>query len=144
MASSLREREYHTQHGDALEFVVFDSDTGTFDDSLGKVRLAPEKVVQGFDGELQLTDAGKGIAAFLRVQVSLSPLGTSPLPAATAQPVQTAPPKKIWVTIVGARGLRDADSMIGTWEKKTYQLPTRAVWSGPPLLLDKTGWSIAD
>eukprot|EP00971_Amphidinium_carterae_P161164 3195444-Amphidinium_carterae.1 len=108
------------QDGDALEFQIYDSDTANFDDVLGKVRLAPEKIAQGFDGELQVEDAGKGMEAFLKVQVSLFAPGTGPKPAATAQPVQTSPPKKVWITIVSARGLRDADSMIGTGTSDPY------------------------
>jgi len=51
-----------------LVFVVKDCDPGK-DDLLGKVTLTEEQVKAGFVGELQLTDCGEGIEAFLKVRV---------------------------------------------------------------------------
>merc|ERR1712151_1383501 len=45
-----------------------DCDPGK-DDLLGKVTLTEEQVKAGFVGELQLTDCGEGIEAFLKVRV---------------------------------------------------------------------------
>jgi len=66
-----QELQIACQPGDALEFVVKDSDIGT-DDILGRVTLDAEKVKKGFLGELELQDTGKKEGepkAFLRVKV---------------------------------------------------------------------------
>jgi len=124
------------QDGDALEFVVKDSDTGKPDDLLGNAKLPSKYIANGFDGELPLTDAGKGIQAFLKVQVSPTPPGAAPAapaagaaagpaapPTATAKaPLAPPPPKKVYVYIASARGLRDADTMIGMGTSDPYCL----------------------
>merc|ERR1712050_553830 len=54
--------------GDSLVFLVKDSDF-LKDDLLGKVTLTEEQVKSGFIGELQLTECGEGVEAFLKVRV---------------------------------------------------------------------------
>jgi len=58
--------------GDSLEFSVWDEDTGKSPDFLGKVVLKNEDFANdGFNGELQLTEAGNG-KAFLRLKVKMA------------------------------------------------------------------------
>jgi len=59
--------------GDSLVFTVKDRDP-LKDDILGKATLTQEQVKQGFAGELQLTEVGEGVQAFLNVKVE----GTDP------------------------------------------------------------------
>jgi len=54
--------------GDSLVFKVKDCDP-LKDDLLGKVVVTEEQVKSGFVGELQLSDCGEGIEAFLKVKV---------------------------------------------------------------------------
>merc|ERR1712039_767290 len=54
--------------GDALFFTVKDKDM-LEDDILGKAVLTEAQVKEGFDGELQLEEAGKGVEAFIKVKV---------------------------------------------------------------------------
>lgn len=80
--------------GNSLTFTVKDKDVLKSDDILGKATLTTAQIFpDGFEGEIQLTDAGAGVEAFLKVQV------------AVVHP-------KVKVTVVGARNLRNAD-MIG-------------------------------
>lgn len=77
--------------GDVLTFTVKDKDYIKSDDVLGRATLrTPQFLEAGFEGELPLSEAGKGVEAYLNVKVQL------------VQP-------KVWVTIMGARGLRNAD-----------------------------------
>lgn len=81
--------------GESLTFVVADTDVIKADDGLGSVALNPEQFLEnGFEGELQLTGCGDGVEAFLTVKVEV------------IHP-------KVTVTVVSAKGLRDAD-FIGT------------------------------
>lgn len=81
--------------GEVLTFKVFDSDAVNAEDGLGKAALTADQFLEnGFEGELQLTGCGDGSEAFLTVKVEvLHP--------------------KVTVTVVSAKGLRDAD-WIGT------------------------------
>jgi len=57
------------QPGDALVFKVYDQDTGK-SDFLGTVTLQSQTFYPGgFDGELPLAEAGKGIEAFLKLKI---------------------------------------------------------------------------
>jgi len=79
--------------GDSLTFTVKDKDNDLIksDDFLGRVTLTTAQFFEaGFEGELPLSCAGKGVEAFLKVKVQL------------VQP-------KVWLTIISARGLRNAD-----------------------------------
>jgi len=77
--------------GDSLTFTVRDQDPIKSDDFLGRVTLTtPQFFDAGFEGELRLSEAGKGVEAFLKVKVQL------------VHP-------KVRLTIVSARGLRNAD-----------------------------------
>merc|ERR1712048_684074 len=78
---------YHV--GDSLTFSVKDRDPLKPDDSLGSVTLETDRFWDtGFDGELPLVGAGQ--EAFLKIKIEV------------VQP-------RVKVTIVGARGLRNAD-----------------------------------
>lgn len=57
--------------GEPLQFSVHDSD-GVLSDCLGKAALASEQLASGFNGELQLAEAGQGIEAFLRLKVKVA------------------------------------------------------------------------
>jgi len=60
-------------HGDTLDFSVWDKDPPPkSDDLLGVASLDAQAVANGFNGEIQLRDAGKGITAFLSVHVKLA------------------------------------------------------------------------
>ncbi len=61
--------------GDILDFEVWDKDP-VGSDALGKVSLPSERfLTNGFDGELELADAGKGISlALSRTSISSPPL----------------------------------------------------------------------
>uniref|UniRef100_A0A7S4PU83 C2 domain-containing protein n=1 Tax=Alexandrium monilatum TaxID=311494 RepID=A0A7S4PU83_9DINO len=65
--------------GDSLDFRVYDKDVGMSDDFLGKAKLVGKQFYpRGFDGELELQEAGKGIHATLRVKVEvLGPEGST-------------------------------------------------------------------
>jgi len=54
--------------GDALFFTVKDKDM-LVDDILGKAVLTEAQVKEGFDGELQLEEAGEGVQASIKVKV---------------------------------------------------------------------------
>jgi len=54
---------------DSLLFTVWDRDIGSRDDSLGSTTLHGIDFKNGYEGELELEGAGKGIKAFLRVKV---------------------------------------------------------------------------
>uniref|UniRef100_A0A7S2MW23 C2 domain-containing protein n=1 Tax=Zooxanthella nutricula TaxID=1333877 RepID=A0A7S2MW23_9DINO len=79
--------------GDALQLTVFDRDTFTHSDCLGKVIVPGDTVRAGFDEDLELDNCGHGRKATIRVRVE---------PALETMPQTT-------VTIQGAHGLRDAD-----------------------------------
>jgi len=56
--------------GDVLLFKIYDQDFGTQDDFLGKASIASEQFYPaGFEGELPLINAGKGIRAFLKIRI---------------------------------------------------------------------------
>lgn len=65
--------------GDSLVFTVKDKDF-LADDKLGVATLDAEKVRAGFLGELKLTDAGRGVEAYLEVDVE----GVDPSPTELA------------------------------------------------------------
>merc|ERR1712062_194845 len=74
-------------------FTVKDKDPMKSDDCLGNVTLTTAQFIEaGFEGELPLSDSGKGVEAFLKLKVEL------------VQP-------KVWLTMISARGLRNADYM---------------------------------
>merc|ERR1711971_518217 len=102
--------------GDSLVFTVYDKDTGKSDDLLGTVTLTAQQFLQGFAGELALQDAGKGIQAFLKVKIV--PRDGRKLSIKT--PAPSKPPVPLQVTVVGARGLRDADWMPGGGKSDPY------------------------
>mmetsp|Transcript_30223 Transcript_30223/g.86726 ORF Transcript_30223/g.86726 Transcript_30223/m.86726 type:complete len:419 (+) Transcript_30223:92-1348(+) len=66
-----QESEFADYHiGDNLQFFVWDKDLVKQDDLLGRASLANDKFhPSGFEGELQLEQAGKGVVAFLKVKV---------------------------------------------------------------------------
>lgn len=77
--------------GNSLTFVVMDKDPLKPDDILGKATLATSQFFPaGFDGEVPLAEAGEGVEAFLKVQVSV------------VHP-------QLKVNVVGAKNLRNAD-----------------------------------
>merc|ERR1719410_2815743 len=66
--------------GDTLVFRVYDKDVAK-SDSLGLLHLESAKFYpQGFEGELPLADAGKGIKAYLKLRIQ----PTAALPGASA------------------------------------------------------------
>jgi len=68
--------------GEALEFSVWDQDA-TSSDKLGKVVLESGSFAEGFNGELMLEEAGKGIKAYLKVKVKMA--GQEYLPGPPAE-----------------------------------------------------------
>merc|ERR1711971_61852 len=102
--------------GDSLVFTVYDKDTGKSDDLLGTVTLTAQQFLQGFAGELALQDAGKGIQAFLKVKIV--PRDGRKLSIKT--PAPSKPPVPLEISIVGARGVRDADWMPGGGKSDPY------------------------
>jgi len=77
--------------GEALSFTVKNKDPSKPDDVLGKATLTTKQFLEdGFDGELELAHAGKGVQAYLKVKVTV------------VQPL-------IWVTLLSAKNLRNAD-----------------------------------
>mmetsp|Transcript_35493 Transcript_35493/g.101347 ORF Transcript_35493/g.101347 Transcript_35493/m.101347 type:complete len:765 (+) Transcript_35493:57-2351(+) len=59
--------------GDQLVLTVWDSDYGKSHDLLGRITLPTVQFYpDGFNGELQLEDAGKGVRALLKIEVSRS------------------------------------------------------------------------
>jgi len=65
------------QPGDVLVFKVYDQDLGK-SDFLGTVSLKSEQFYPGgFDGDVPLADAGKGIQAFLKLKIPPVPVETS-------------------------------------------------------------------
>lgn len=116
--------------GDKLAFRVWDEDWGRDPDFLGEVLMNSDQLLpNGFSGELELQNAGDGINARLRLEVTPTTFSGS-TKNVTATPAQgqdlgrreqgrqptdenvrdTKQPLK--VKIVGARGLRAADSWI--------------------------------
>mmetsp|Transcript_86728 Transcript_86728/g.240559 ORF Transcript_86728/g.240559 Transcript_86728/m.240559 type:complete len:1129 (+) Transcript_86728:53-3439(+) len=68
--------------GDSIMFTVYDHDYGKTDDLLGKFVLpSADFHPKGFDGELRLLEAGDGIQAYLKVQITpgLAMVGTGAL-----------------------------------------------------------------
>lgn len=57
--------------GAPLEFSIYDKDVAG-SDFLGKVVLQSDKFVHGFNGQLQLDQAGKGIQAFLQLKIKVA------------------------------------------------------------------------
>jgi hypothetical protein len=70
--------------GDILDFAVWDEDLGTPDDALGTASLTSDQVFKagGFEEEVPLQDAGKGIDArlLLRIQAPGSTADAAPKP----------------------------------------------------------------
>jgi len=67
--------------GDDLEFEIFDKDTFKGDDLLGRAMLTSAMFEKGgFDGQLPLRDAGKGVNALLRIRVEV-PAPAAPTPS---------------------------------------------------------------
>jgi len=74
--------------GDNLVFTVYDQDTVGKGDCLGTVTLASEHFFpDGFEGDVPLNDAGKGVEAFLTVRVEPQ---APALPAADAAAAEAA------------------------------------------------------
>jgi hypothetical protein len=61
-----------------IDFDVYDKDPGKPDDKLGHCSLLKKDYSSGFNGEIALEDAGKGIKAFLKVMVKLPGSKTYP------------------------------------------------------------------
>lgn len=74
--------------GDSLVFRIYDKDFVKRDDFLGTVTLASEQFYpRGFEGELPLTEAGKGINAFLILKIEVPVIMVIPVtPTAPATP----------------------------------------------------------
>ncbi|CAE8603326.1 unnamed protein product, partial [Polarella glacialis] len=70
--------------GDILDFAVWDEDLLTPDDALGTASLTSDEVFKagGFEGEVPLQDAGKGIDArlLLRIQAPDADIAVPPVP----------------------------------------------------------------
>merc|ERR1712048_1315554 len=59
--------------GDTITFSVWDKDTVKWDDKLGNATLSSAQFHSGgFNGELQLADAGDGIEAYLKIEVTVT------------------------------------------------------------------------
>jgi len=84
--------------GDSLVFHIYDKDWGKKDDFLGTCVLAGDRInPPGFEGELRLTDAGKGVEAFLKIKLAYaSSVAAPPLPPTQTQQtlqMQSKPPQ---------------------------------------------------
>jgi len=98
------------EHGEPLEFSVFDFDKGSSADTLGHCLLLASKFqIDGkFDGDLPLDEAGKGIKASIRVEVEVF---TPPEPP---EPV-SVPGSRLKIVVKEAKNLRAADwSIVGS------------------------------
>lgn len=122
--------------GDTLKFTVRDRDVGSSDELLGRASLQCRQFIEnGFDGELKLLEAGRGINASLHVKVAVLGEGGigyqqftevfgqqglhfyAPLAKALTgmTPEGSSPSKapvsvlRLKVNIIGAHYLRDAD-----------------------------------
>lgn len=62
-----------------LQFSIHDSDV-VGSECVGKTALESERFANGFNGELQLVEAGKGLTAFLRLKIEVAGLGAPPGP----------------------------------------------------------------
>jgi len=107
--------------GDVLVFKVYDSDFSKQDDFLGSATLEVCKLDQsGFEDELRLDGAGRGIEAFLKLKVSqLAPavnpasgVGSTDRESQRSR-VASEPLGRLRITVVAARGLRAADMWPG-------------------------------
>jgi len=98
------------EHGDVLEFTVFDHDYGSASDLLGKAILPCMAFDRegGFDGQLKLRESGKDSTATLTVRVEV--LSVALLPK--APPVSVAG-SRLRVVVRSASGLRAADFSFG-------------------------------
>jgi hypothetical protein len=56
--------------GDALVFKVYDRDVGNADDFLGEVVLKASSLENGFDGELPLLNAGRGVSPTIHIRAA--------------------------------------------------------------------------
>lgn len=109
--------------GDSLTFTVWDQDIGKRDDFLGFATLESEQFHPGgFDGELQLQNAGKGISAFIKARVDAA---TAKQPEARKTARIQEPPIELFV-----------ESPLA---KRTSQLERSSAASGAGSL--KTAWS---
>jgi len=100
--------------GDSLLFQVYDDDPGPVDGFLGKVTHIV--AAKSFDGNLNLEDAGKGISASLQVKVEQVIIADpSELNRLTNVNISNEEDsvRSVNVTIVHARGLRNADHGFG-------------------------------
>jgi len=94
----------HYSEGDALTFTVYDKDVHKSDDVLGHVTLSGDQVCAGFEGELELDAAGRGVKAFLKVTVT--------------PPEVKLPQTRVHIR--GATGLRDADWGLGAGQADPF------------------------
>mmetsp|Transcript_66357 Transcript_66357/g.188419 ORF Transcript_66357/g.188419 Transcript_66357/m.188419 type:complete len:362 (-) Transcript_66357:66-1151(-) len=74
----------------ALEFVIWDADADGASELLGKATLEAARIreQEGFNGELELQEAGENVKAFLRVKISMP-----------GKPFPPAPPKEFIVEL---------------------------------------------
>jgi len=120
---------------DVLLFEVFDKDTKSADDFLGKCELMVRDVQNGWKGswsqEFKLADTGeKGkvatVASYLKLEVSslVQKAGSANKAAKVLDKVPTNGPK-VMVTIVGARNLRNADFIGASDPFCKCEIPTK-------------------
>jgi len=82
--------------GDSRVFHIYDKDVGKKDDFLGTCVLLGDRIdLAGFEGELRLADAGKGVEAFLKIKVAYAAAAPPLRPTETQQAPQmrSKPPK---------------------------------------------------
>jgi len=107
--------------GDSLCFTVRDKDVVKSDDLLGRVTLSAQEFnPYGFQGHLQLVDAGKGVRATLMVKISMDaqqPCCTMGSSLRSAAPQLRVQPLR--VSVIGAKGLARSD-MMGTLAGDPY------------------------
>eukprot|EP00747_Dinoflagellata_sp_TGD_P148046 gnl/TRDRNA2_/TRDRNA2_176872_c5_seq4.p1 gnl/TRDRNA2_/TRDRNA2_176872_c5~~gnl/TRDRNA2_/TRDRNA2_176872_c5_seq4.p1 ORF type:complete len:227 (-),score=55.87 gnl/TRDRNA2_/TRDRNA2_176872_c5_seq4:461-1141(-) len=94
---------------DELTFTIYDKDT-VKNEILGIGKLTCARFQEaGFEGDLELTDTGQKSGAALNVKIALPPVKSLEDMLGSLAPSSAAAAHVVSVTIVGARGLRDAD-----------------------------------
>mmetsp|Transcript_26869 Transcript_26869/g.70940 ORF Transcript_26869/g.70940 Transcript_26869/m.70940 type:complete len:562 (-) Transcript_26869:70-1755(-) len=103
--------------GDAVEFEVYDYDAVGSDDLLGKARIEYEDfAAYGFDGDVELSEAGGKEVATLRVKLELLPESA----------VYDKREDRVFVRLVSAGNLRAAD-----WNGKSDPFATAEIVGKP-------------